>query len=190
MQNTIRYALFLLIVSGILFTACESAAEDSDSILPSDEAVVEEEEAVEESAIETDLDEDTEKSPAADEDKSPATTTNPGITTQPSEPAEESSVYEDGTYTASGTYTSPAGPESIAVTVTVKNDLVSSVSIGQNATNPTSINFQGLFAAGISGQVVGKSLDEIGNYSSVNGSSLTPNAFDLALASIKAQAAL
>lgn len=180
MQNTIRYALFLLIVSGVLFTACKSEVEDADLTLPSNEEVEEE------TGIDTNLDGNTE----ADEEDSNTTTPSSSTTTPPSNSAEESSVYEDGTYTASGTYTSPAGPESIAVTITVKDDVVSSVSITQNATHEASIKFQGLFSAGISGQVVGKSLADIGNYSSVNGSSLTPNGFDIALASIKAEAAL
>lgn len=153
MQNTIRYALFLLIVSGVLFTACESDVQDADMELPTNEEVEEE------TGIDTDLD-------------------------------EESGIYEDGSYTATGSYASPAGPESVAVTLTVENDVVTGVSVVKNATNATSKQFQELFASGISAQVVGKSLDEIGDYSSVNGSSLTPNGFDSALASIKADAAL
>lgn len=179
MQNTIRYGLFLLIITGALFAGCESDVVDPEMDLPTNEEVEEE------TGIDTDLDGDTEAEVDVDAPSSSGFDTKPSSTTD-----EESSVYEDGTYTASGDYASPAGPESIAVTLTVKNDIVSSVSITKNATNETSINFQGLFAAGISGQVVGKSLDEIGNYSSVNGSSLTPNAFDAALASIKADAAL
>lgn len=165
MQNTIRYALFLFIVSGLLFTACEKATEE-----------VEEVENVEE------LEDEPEDVP-----------TNSGTNFDPlttTESAEESSVYEDGTYTATGAYVSPAGPESIELVLTIEDDVVTNVSITNNATNDKSINFQGLFAAGISAQVVGKSLDEIGGYSSVNGSSLTPDGFDAALSSIKAQAAL
>jgi uncharacterized protein with FMN-binding domain len=165
MQNTIRYALFLLIVTGLVFTACEKEPEE-----------VEDVENVEE-VEDTDEPEDSTSS---------SSTTTPVKT----EAAEESSVYEDGTYTASGSYASPAGPESIAVTLTITDDVVSSVSIQKNAANDKSINYQGLFAAGISAQVVGKPLDEIGGYSSVNGSSLTPDGFDAALSSIKAQAAL
>lgn len=157
MQNTIRYALFLFIVSGLLFTACESDTEDP--------------------VIEIPTAEDT-------------TSTGSTGSTSNNEPAEESSVYEDGTYTASGSYVSPGGPESIGVTLTIKDDLVSAVSIQKNATLDKSIGFQGLFAAGISAQVLGKSLDEIGGYSSVNGSSLTPDGFDQALSLIKAEAAL
>ncbi|MEK9159711.1 MAG: hypothetical protein AAB383_03195 [Patescibacteria group bacterium] len=180
MQNTIRYGLFLLIVTGALFTGCESEVVDPEMELPTNEEV---EEAT---GIDTDLDGDTD----AETDEAEANTTSGSTTTPQSEPAEESSVYEDGSYAASGSYASPAGPESVGVTLTVKNDLVTSVSVVKNAINPTSVNFQELFASGISGQVVGKSLDEIGNYSSINGSSLTPNGFDAALASIKADAAL
>lgn len=165
MQNTIRYALFLFIVSGLLFTACENAVEEVEEV-----ETVEEVEDVEE----------------PEDVPSSSSTTTPVKT----EAVEESSVYEDGSYTASGSYVSPGGPESIGVTLTIEDDIVTSVNIQKNATLDKSINFQGLFAAGISAQVVGKSLDEIGGYSSVNGSSLTPDGFDQALSLIKAEAAL
>lgn len=189
MQNTIRYALFLLIVTGLLFTACESDTEDPVIEIPTAEEV-EEETGID--TLEMDETTDEEGNPIPDVDDEPEDTTSTGSTgsTSNNEPAEESSVYEDGTYTATGSYVSPGGPESIGVTLTIKDDLVSAVSIQKNSTLDKSISFQGLFAAGISAQVVGKSLDEIGGYSSVNGSSLTPDGFDQALSLIKAEAAL
>ncbi len=185
MQNTIRYALFLFIVSGLLFTACEKDVEEVDVV----EEVEEEVETVEDAEVVEEL-EDTEEPEDEPEDVPSSSTTTTPVKTEPVETPEESSVYEDGTYTATGSYVSPGGPESIGVTLTLKDDVVTAVSIQKNATLDKSINFQGLFAAGISAQVVGKSLDEIGGYSSVNGSSLTPDGFDAALSSIKAQAAL
>ena len=191
MQNTIRYALFLLIVTGSLFTGCKSEVievVDPEMEIPSAEEV-EEETGIDTMGIDESTDEDGSPSPDVDNPTPSGTSTTPAPA-DTSSSAEESSVYEDGTYTASGSYASPAGPESIAVTLTIKNDVVSSVSVSSPSANPTSKNFQTVFASGISGQVVGKSLDEIGGYSSVNGSSLTPNGFDSALASIKADAAL
>lgn len=181
MQNTIRYALFLFIVSGLLFTACEKAVEEVEV----EEEVAEEVEPVEDAEVAEEVVE-----PADEPEDMPSGSSTNFDPLTISEPAQESSVYEDGAYTASGSYVSPGGPESIGVTLTIENDIVTAVSIQKNAALDKSINFQGLFAAGISAQVVGKSLDEIGGYSSVNGSSLTPDGFDAALSSIKAQAAL
>jgi uncharacterized protein with FMN-binding domain len=185
MQNTIRYAVFLLIVTGTLFTGCNSDVEESQVDIPTAQEV-EDQTGIDTFGIDESTDEDGNPSPDVDNTGPSGTQTTP----EPSSTTDQSSVYEDGTYTASGAYASPAGPESIAVTLTVKDDTVSSVSIVKNATNEASVNYQGLFASGISAKVVGMSLDEIGNYSSINGSSLTPNGFDAALASIKADAAL
>lgn len=110
------------------------------------------------------------------------------VDTEPEEPA-DNSVYEDGIYTQTGSYTSPDGRESIGVTLSVENDVVTSVSIQKNATSSTSQNFQSLFADGIFALVVGKNLDEITGFNSVNGSSLTPDGFQNALETIKADAA-
>ena len=184
MQNTIRYTLFLLIVSGALFVGCESDVEDPNLTLPSNEEV-EEETGIDTLEFEEGTDEDGNPSPEVDDAN---TSSGSNGTPSGSSSAEETSQYEDGTYTAAGTYASPAGPESIAVKLTVKDGLVTSVAITPNASNDKSKNFQGLFSAGISAQVVGKSLDEIGGYSSVNGSSLTPKGFDEAVAAIKVQA--
>lgn len=163
MQKTITYALFLLLVTGA-FAACERIEEE---VVVEDEAVLEEVVVEEERVIEEEAEEEI---------------------TSVEEP-EDDSVYDDGTYTETGSYTSPNGPETIGVTLTIQDDTVTAVSIRKDATNEKSINFQTLFAAGISAEVVGKNLDEIGPFTSVNGSSLTPQGFALALAAIKADAA-
>jgi hypothetical protein len=189
MQNTIRYALFLFIVSGLLFTACDREVVDPDLEIPTAEEV---EEATGIDTLEMDeaTDEDGNPVPQVEDDPEDTSSTRNGSTGSDSASAEESSVYEDGTYSADGSYTSPAGAESIGVSLIVENDIVTSVSIQNKATDANSVIYQQLFTEGISAQVIGKSLDEIGGYSSVNGSSLTPNGFDQALASIKMEAAL
>jgi hypothetical protein len=96
--------------------------------------------------------------------------------------------YKDGSYTATGSYASPAGMDTMGVTLVIENDIVKSVSIDKQATNEGSIYWQGMFADGISALVVGKSLDSIENLSAVNGSSLTPKGFAEALELIKAEA--
>lgn len=96
--------------------------------------------------------------------------------------------YKDGTYTATGTYDSPAGNESLKVTLTIKDTVVTDSSVVVLATNPVSKNFQGKFAAGYKQYVVGKSITSI-SLDKVSGASLTPKGFEDALAAIKLQAA-
>lgn len=110
-------------------------------------------------------------------DNQPATSTEQGMEDK----------YKDGTYTQTGTYNSPAGPESILVTLTIKDDTVTAVNVKAQATNEASVTLQKLFIEGIASAVVGKPVDEA-NVSKVNGSSLTPNGFNAALSAIKTQA--
>ena len=104
------------------------------------------------------------------------------------EVVEVTTTYVDGSYSASGSYQSPAGSESISVTLQIQDDKVSSLSVTSNAVNTTSQTYQGKFISGINSLVVGQSIEELGSFSQVNGSSLTPNAFNQALSSIKSQA--
>lgn len=128
----------------------------------------------------------------------PTTTTTSGSVseeTTPSVQAEEEetpapeSVYVDGTYTSSASYETPVGSESIQVSLTVKGDVVTGLTVTPMAKDPTSQNYQALFISGINAQVVGKSLASLSGFGPVNGSSLTPIGFQAAVASIKGQAA-
>lgn len=102
-------------------------------------------------------------------------------------PAAENQSYENGTYSATGTYTSPAGQESVEVTLVLTDDIVTTATFTGNATHPASKLNQQKFAAGYEALVVGKPLDAI-NLTVVNGSSLTPKGFMDALVDIKAEA--
>lgn len=104
-------------------------------------------------------------------------------------PTEEvAGTYKDGTYSAAGTYTSPAGPESIGVTLTVKNDVVTDAAVVSNAVSPGSKKWQGEFIGGYKALVVGKSLEDLSIVSAVSGSSLTPKGFNDAVVQIRTQA--
>jgi uncharacterized protein with FMN-binding domain len=96
--------------------------------------------------------------------------------------------YRDGTYTADGSYQAPSGTETITVTLTLKKDTVTAVRIGRHATDPNAIQYQTMFADGVSAIVVGKDIDELG-VSRVAGSSLTSGGFRAAVEAIKKQAA-
>ena len=106
-------------------------------------------------------------------------TTTPIITT--------TNHYKDGTYSATGNYGSPAGSESVDVSVTLVNNVVTDATFKGNGTNPATVFNQGHFKEGFKEKVVGKSIDDI-SLSVVNGSSLTPKGFMDALAKIKVEA--
>lgn len=102
---------------------------------------------------------------------------------------ESDTTYADGTYTKTGMYVSPAGQETVTVTVTLEGDVITDATFVGNATNPGSINNQAKFAAGYNALVVGKSIDAVA-LTVVNGSSLTGIGFMDALDAIKDDAKL
>jgi uncharacterized protein with FMN-binding domain len=105
-----------------------------------------------------------------------------------STPVDGTSVkYKDGTYSAVGTYDSPAGMESINVTLVIKNDIITGANVVGNARNGTSIRYQQKFISGYKQFVFGKDINTV-KLNVISGSSLTPNGFNSALASIKTQA--
>lgn len=95
--------------------------------------------------------------------------------------------YKDGTYSATGSYKSPAGPEQIGVTLTLKNNIVTDATVTPEATAKRSVMMQNDFAANYKPLVVGKNINDI-NLTKVSGSSLTPAGFNDALANIESQA--
>lgn len=99
-----------------------------------------------------------------------------------------SGSYSDGTYSASGQYQSPNGIETLDVTITLTDDIITAVEVVGHGTNPNTVHYQGEFIGGIAGLVVGKDIDEI-SVSKVAGSSLASGGFNAAVESIKADAA-
>lgn len=181
MDKTIRLFLLTMIISGIIFTGCEKTPELTTKI---------ESEVVKEEAKEELVEKSTEKSaekPASEPVKNAQPTTTPTLQLKEEE-KEEVTMYKDGSYSQAGTYQSPAGAESVNVSLTVKDDVVTGLTVTPSAQNETSKKFQGLFVAGINQMVVGKKLSEVGSFGQVNGSSLTPQGFVSAVAGIKAQA--
>ena len=53
--------------------------------------------------------------------------------------------YKDGTYTEKGRYVSPGGAESVDVTVTIANDIITSAEVKANATRGESAEHQADF---------------------------------------------
>lgn len=98
------------------------------------------------------------------------------------------SAYKDGIYTVVGAYKSPAGPEEIGVTLTLKDDIITDAVIDIKATVPISKNMQTIFSENIKSIVVGKKISDV-KLDKVSGASLTPIGFNEAVEKIKTQAA-
>ncbi|MGX6449424.1 FMN-binding protein [Patulibacter sp. S7RM1-6] len=131
-------------------------------------------------------DDSTASAGAADAAATTTATESSGTTTASG--SASSGSYRDGTYSADGSYTSPAGQETVGVQLTVQDGKVTAVEVTPQASNPNSQKFQGEFADGISGEVVGKSLDDL-RVSKVSGSSLTSGGFNAAVERVKSEAA-
>jgi uncharacterized protein with FMN-binding domain len=101
--------------------------------------------------------------------------------------SDNSSTYKDGTYTADGSYVSPGGQEEIAVTITVKSDLITAVSVKTVEADVEAAQYEAQFASGISGVAVGKNLATL-SVGTVAGSSLTSRGFNVALTAIRSKA--
>ncbi len=99
----------------------------------------------------------------------------------------DTSTYKDGTYNATGSYVSPGGRESIGLTVTIKDGVITDTQLQKNATDRDAKEYQKLFADNYKTLVVGKSVDEV-SLSRVAGSSLTSLGFNNALTQIKEDA--
>jgi len=97
----------------------------------------------------------------------------------------DTSNYKDGTYSATGSYISPAGAESIELTVTIKDGVITSTSMKNEATDQEALQHQELFADHYKELIVGKKISDVASLSRVAGSSLTSNGFNDALDQIK-----
>lgn len=95
--------------------------------------------------------------------------------------------YKDGTYSADGTYLTPDNEEKIGVTITLKDNLVTSAEVEEKGILATSKNFQEDFIANFKPMVIGKNINEI-KLNKISGSSLTPKGFNDAINKIKEQA--
>lgn len=115
--------------------------------------------------------------------------TDAGASTAPdSGAASGGGAYADGTYTAEGSYATPESVETIEVTVTLADDVITDVEVTGDPQKSESEEYQGRFIGGIADVVVGQDIDEI-SVSRVAGSSLTSGGFNQAIEAIKAQAA-
>lgn len=89
-----------------------------------------------------------------------------------------SSKYKSGTYTVTGSYRVPrSNAQQMKVELTLSNDVITSINVTPMADDSESYFYQQNFADGISGKIIGKTLDNAANISRVNGASLTTDYF-------------
>ena len=104
----------------------------------------------------------------------------------PTEPVSSNS-YPDGTYIGSASYFTPKNTEhDIDVTITISDDVITAVDVkydGGSAATPRHSRFEGAFE----GEVVGVELDDV-SLSRTGGASLTSDAFNEAVTTIKQKA--
>ena len=107
---------------------------------------------------------------------------------EPDPVPEPTTMYQDGSFTQTGNYMSPEGPETIGVTFTIDNDVVTAMELAIHASDSTSKQHQILVKDAAPSLVVGKNLDEIGAFSKINHASLTTKGFNKAVSAIKVAA--
>ncbi|GAA3670562.1 FMN-binding protein [Microbacterium marinilacus] len=98
------------------------------------------------------------------------------------------SDYTDGTYTADGSYQTPQSVETVTVTVTLEDDIVTDVEVSGDPQASESQQYQSQFIDGIAAEVVGVDIDDL-SVDRVAGSSLTSGGFNSAIEQIKQDAA-
>ncbi len=179
-------ALLAVLLSGCAATQPEKDDMDPGMAQASSSAMEQDEDDI--------VDDDAEEAVVSSSASTMAPSSQAPAAAQSSKPASQAAAidtkkkYADGTYVAQGTYRSPAGTETVDVTLVLKDDLVAEVRFSASSPSPKSQMFQKKFSEGIEQAVVGTSIDSLA-LSVVNGSSLTPIGFMDALAKIKLQAA-
>ncbi|MFE5407922.1 hypothetical protein [Microbacterium sp. NPDC056569] len=128
--------------------------------------------------------------PTASEAEEPATTDTGSSSTDTGATGSDgaSGSYADGTYTADGSYATPESVETISVTVTLEDDIITAVEVTGDPQKRESEQYQSQFIGGIAEEVVGEAIDDI-QVSRVAGSSLTSGGFNDAIETIKTEAA-
>lgn len=99
----------------------------------------------------------------------------------------KTSKYKDGVYTTTAKYNTPAGLESLGVTISISNDQITTAEVVNKGADKTSKSMQDRFIGGYTAKVVGQDIDGL-KLGVTSGASLTTGGFNSALATIRAQA--
>lgn len=116
-----------------------------------------------------------------------ASTDSTTATNTSSPAASSTSSYKDGTYSASSSYYVPHGNESIQVSLTLKDGVITSSSIRNSEGDPESAQYQQDFASSYKSYVVGKKISGL-QLGILAGASDTTQGFDNALSQIASEA--
>ncbi|MFZ2804109.1 MAG: calcium-binding protein [Patescibacteria group bacterium] len=95
--------------------------------------------------------------------------------------------YKDGTYTADGDYQTHETSETVHISITLKDNVITDSTFQATPNASLSAYFQGLFSQNYKAMIIGQNINDV-HLTKVSGSSLTPGGFDAALEKIKAQA--
>ncbi len=117
----------------------------------------------------------------------PGPSSSPSPSPSPPPPPPPVYAYRNGTYTANGNFNTPGGTETIGITLVISNDVITSTSATNGATNSTSIYYTNIFISNYKSLVVGKKLKGL-SLSKVSSASLTPIGFNNAANAIRSQA--
>jgi uncharacterized protein with FMN-binding domain len=120
-------------------------------------------------------------------DTAPAATLSPAPSLTAATPTTATSGYKDGNYNASGKYSTPEGSETINVSVTLKDGVVTDTSATENPKSSDSQEYVTMFLENYKELVVGNNIAEL-KLSRVSGSSLTSQGFNSAIQTIITQA--
>jgi uncharacterized protein with FMN-binding domain len=116
-----------------------------------------------------------------------SSTNNVAIQSSSTSTSQSNSGYKNGSYSATGKYNSPGGNETVKVSLTLNNNIVTASDVEAGANDPTALSYQTIFIGGYKQYVVGKKINSI-DLHNVSGSSLTSQGFNDALKQIERQA--
>ena len=120
----------------------------------------------------------------------PTNTSNATTTTADTSTTSSSSTssYKDGTYTASTSYSVPHGAtNSLSATVAISGGKITSVTTNDNYTDHESAMYISDFESSVSSEASGTSLADA-SFSRIGGASLTTEAFNTVLDTVRSQA--
>lgn len=201
MKTTTTYiALPLVLAMGLLLAACGNEATESTEtpLLPAIEtgdtpATPTEPREVELLPATSNSAATTPAAPAAGQtvELKPAIETNEPAANVPAGPAADTATPTAGaTYTAQERFFTPGGPHTMGVSVTVDSSgVITAIATTNDAEDDASVMYYDQFTAALSGQIVGKTIDQAANTGRIGGASLCTGALKDALATIQKEQA-
>lgn len=195
MKNALVYMTFLFLLTGMLSGCTETMEAPTEEAATGGNSIEMKFEVAEPAKEEVDVSVEVEAEEAAEETPVEAAPEEERVEeeveiTPEEETVEETSsnTYVNGSYSRTGAYNSPAGAESLTVSLTLKDDVIVDARVFPASPNNVSLKHQEQFAAAVPSLVNGTRLDELSGISAVNGASLTGAGFNQAVAAIKSAA--